>query len=150
MQNRARMLLEVVREVRRAAPEVPLFVRVSATDWEPDGISLEDTQRVCVWLRGAGVDFIDVSTGGNAPHSEIPVAPGYQVGFAQGIRYASGLPVSAVGLITEPHQGEQILSQGDVDAVMIGRAALADPQWPLHAARLLSDARGRTPSTCSA
>lgn len=141
LENRARFLIDVCRRVRRSAPDTPLFVRVSATDWEVGGVTVDDTTRVCVWLRGAGADFIDVSTGGNTPHPDIPTAPGYQVDIAREVRRACGLPVSAVGLITEPEQAEKIVAHGDIDAVMIGRAALRDPHWAVHAAKALGDAR---------
>lgn len=138
--QRARLLLEVSAAVRAAIPNTPLFVRVSATDWEPGGLSVPEVGEVSAWLREIGVDLIDVSTGGNIPHPQIPVGPGYQVPAARAIRTAAGLPVSAVGLITSPEYAAALVEGGDVDAVMIGRAALADPHWALHAADALGAA----------
>ena len=136
-ENRARLLREVVAAVRAAWPQDrPLFVRVSATDWTDGGLTYEDVAAVAAGLAELGVDLVDVSTGGNVPAS-IPVGPGYQVPAARAVRATSGLPVSAVGLITSPAQAEQVLVDGDADAVMIGREALRDPMWPLRAAHEL-------------
>lgn len=135
--NRARLLFAVVDEVRAALPEdAPLVARISATDWTDGGLTFEDTGAVAAGLREHGVDLIDVSTGGNAP-ATLPLGPGYQVPAARAIREASGLPVTAVGLITTPADAERVLAEGSADAVMIGRAALRDPSWPLRAAHEL-------------
>jgi 2,4-dienoyl-CoA reductase-like NADH-dependent reductase (Old Yellow Enzyme family) len=135
--NRVRLLLEVVAEVRRRVGEaVPLVVRVSATDWVEGGWTGDDTVRLGGLLREAGVDLVDVSTGGNAP-AEIPVEPGYQVPFAHRVRAEAGLPTGAVGLITEPKQAEEILAEGSADVVLLARALLRDPHWALRAAHEL-------------
>lgn len=139
--NRACVLLQVVRAIRRAIPDVPLFVRLSATDWEENGLTVSEVAEVAGWLREEGVDFIDVSTGGNTPNPEIRVGPGYQVAAARAVREVCELPVSAVGLITTAEHAESILVQENADAIMLGRAALIDPHWPLHAAQRLQDER---------
>ncbi|MFJ3204102.1 NADH:flavin oxidoreductase/NADH oxidase [Streptomyces sp. NPDC086989] len=134
--NRARFALEVVDAVRAVWPEeLPLFFRVSATDWlEESGWTPEDTVRLAGLLRERGVDLLDVSTGGMAPKADIPVGPGYQVPFAAEVRARTGLPVAAVGLITEPAQAAAILSDGQADAVLLGRELLRDPYWARRAA----------------
>lgn len=135
--NRARFLLEVVDAVRGEIGEsVPMFVRLSATDWTDDGLTLDDTVEIVNLLKQHSVDLIDVSTGANVP-ATIPVGPGYQVAFASGIRERTGVPTAAVGLITEPFQAEQILAAGQADAVLLGRAMLRDPHFPLRAAKAL-------------
>ncbi|MBL0886270.1 NADH:flavin oxidoreductase/NADH oxidase [Myceligenerans indicum] len=142
-ERRARLVRESVRAVREVWPqELPVMVRLSATDWRPDGLGVEDVAAVAADLRTDGADVVDVSTGGVAP-ARIPVGPGYQVAHARRVREVSGLPVSAVGLITEPAQAEQVLVDGAADAVMIGREALRDPHWPLRAARALRELVGR-------
>jgi 2,4-dienoyl-CoA reductase-like NADH-dependent reductase (Old Yellow Enzyme family) len=141
LENRARLLLEVVAEVRAAAgPTVPVFVRLSATDWmEPQGWTLEQTQHVSAWAVAAGADLIDVSSGGNVPHAKISSGPGYQVPFASAIRTATGVPVSAVGQIVDAHQAEDIVSSGQADAVMAAREFLRDPHFALRAAYELGE-----------
>jgi len=109
-------------------------VRVSATDWTEDGLTVADVAQVCADLDG--VDLVDVSTGGNVV-APIPVGPGYQVPAAREVRETSGLPVSAVGMIDSAAQAEQTLRDGAADAIMIGRGALRDPHWPLRAAHEL-------------
>ncbi|MGW7200458.1 NADH:flavin oxidoreductase/NADH oxidase [Streptomyces chryseus] len=144
-ENRTRFALEVVDAVRAVWPEeLPLFFRVSATDWltendedERTGWTGDDTVRLARALRTHGVDLLDVSTGGLAPGARIPVGPGYQVPFADRVRTETGLPVAAVGLITDPVQAEKILADGRADAVLLGRELLRDPSFALHAAREL-------------
>lgn len=137
LENRARLLLRIVDAVRaEAGTEIPLLVRLSATDWVEGGLTLEDTIEVVHRLRERGVDMIDVSTGGNAP-ADIPVGPGYQVPFSEGIRSATGMPTGAVGLILEPAQAEQILLTGQADVVLLGREMLRDPNFALRAAASL-------------
>jgi 2,4-dienoyl-CoA reductase-like NADH-dependent reductase (Old Yellow Enzyme family) len=139
-ENRIRMLLEVTAAVRSVWPEVlPLFVRVSATDWVEGGWNVDETVELARRLRPLGVDLIDVSSGGTAPHAKIPLGPGYQTGFAQQVRQGAGIPSSAVGLITQPAQAEHILRTGQADLIMLGRELLRDPRWPLHAAAALGD-----------
>lgn len=144
-ENRARLLVETVDAVRAVWPDdLPLLVRVSATDWLPDGLDVADVAAVVKDLAGHGVDLVDVSSGGNAPAS-IPVGPGYQVPAARTVRETSGLPVAAVGLITSPEQAEQALVDGSADVVLLGRVALRDPSWPLRAAHELGVATGALP-----
>ncbi|WP_062069259.1 NADH:flavin oxidoreductase/NADH oxidase [Demequina sediminicola] len=138
LENRARLMLDVIRAVREAAPEAVVFVRLSATDWiEPEGWTLEQTVEVSRWARDAGADLIDISSGGNLPDARITVGPGYQVPFAAAVREGAEVPVAAVGLITDPHQAEAIVARGEADAVMAGREFLRDPHFPLRAAHEL-------------
>ena len=138
--GRSRLLLEVVDAVRAALPDgAPLFVRVSATDWADGGLTVADVAEVTRQLAARGVDLIDVSSGGNVPGQKIAVGPGYQVPFARTLREASGLPVAAVGLITDPAQAEHVLEEGSADAVMLARVLLREPSWPQRAARELGD-----------
>ncbi|MEU9102181.1 NADH:flavin oxidoreductase/NADH oxidase [Streptomyces sp. NPDC048361] len=135
-ENRVRFALEVTDAVRAVWPEeLPLFFRVSATDWLPGGgWTPDDTVRLAALLKEHGVDLLDVSSGGNASGVRIPVAPGYQVPFAERVRKESALAVAAVGLITEPAQAEKILANGEADAVLLGRELLRDPSWARRAA----------------
>lgn len=136
-ENCARLLLATVDAVRAALPDdVPLLVRLSATDWTEGGLTVDQVAEVCVALREHGVDLVDVSTGGNVP-APVPAGPGYQVPAARRVREVSGLPVTAVGVITEAAQAEAVLAEGSADAVLVGRAALRDPAWALRAAHEL-------------
>ncbi|WP_371614639.1 NADH:flavin oxidoreductase/NADH oxidase [Streptomyces sp. NBC_00454] len=141
-ENRARFALEVVDAVRTVWPEeLPLFFRISATDWlEEAGWTADETVRLAGLLEEHGVDLLDVSTGGLAPHAEIPVGPGFQVPFAARVKAETGLPVAAVGLITEPEQAEKILANGEADAILLGRELLRDPYWARRAAAELGAA----------
>lgn len=134
-ENRIRLLLRVTEAVRAAWPEDrPLLLRISATDWVDGGWTPEETGELAPLLAARGVDLLDVTTGGLDPDQRIPVGPGYQVPFARRIRAAvPGLPVAAVGLITDPEQAESIVAGGDADAVLLAREALRDPSWPLRA-----------------
>lgn len=139
LENRARLLLEITREVRKVIPEsMPLFVRFSATDYREDGFDLEQTKQVAILCAEAGADLFDISSGGLVTGVTIPLGPGYQVPLAQGVADSVSQPVSAVGLITEAHQAEQILQNG-VEVISIARAALRDPYWPLRAAHDLGE-----------
>jgi len=136
--DRTRLLLEVVSEVRRRWPDhKPLFVRVSATDWTQNGWDADQTVELARRLSVHGVDLVDVSTGGNVPRAQIPVEPGYQIPFSSRIRREAGVPTAAVGLITTPEHAEATLTLGEADAIMIGRAHLDDPYWARRAARAL-------------
>ncbi|GAA2978055.1 MULTISPECIES: NADH:flavin oxidoreductase/NADH oxidase [Streptomyces] len=144
-ENRTRLALEVVDAVRAVWPEeLPLFFRISATDWlsenaedDREGWTGDDTVRLARELRAHGVDLLDVSTGGLAPRASIPVGPNYQVPFAARVRAETDLPVAAVGLITDPVQAEKILAEGEADAVLLGRELLRDPYFARNAARAL-------------
>ncbi|WP_033333346.1 NADH:flavin oxidoreductase/NADH oxidase [Streptomyces novaecaesareae] len=150
-ENRIRFALEVVDAVRAVWPEeLPLFFRVSATDWltenpedDREGWTSQDTVRLAKELQAHGVDLLDVSTGGLVPDARIEAAPGFQVPFAEAVRNEAGLPVAAVGLITDPAQAQAVLTEGRADAVLLGRELLRNPYWARHAAAALD---GEVPS----
>lgn len=137
-ENRTRLLREVIAAVRSVWPaELPLWVRISATDWHEGGWDIEQSVRLARELPALGVDLVDVSSGGLVPHVKIPLGPGYQVPFAARIRREAGIATAAVGLITEPEQAERIVAQGDADLVLIARESLRDPYFPRRAAEAL-------------
>lgn len=132
LENRARLFLDVLRAVR-AAVDIPVMVRVSATDWvEPEGLTLDESVTLARWARQAGADFYDVSTGGVAPGIKIPTAPSYQVSFATAIREGAEIPVGAVGQITGAQQAERIVADGQADVVFVARQFMRDPHMPLR------------------
>lgn len=136
--NRTHFAREVTAAVRSVWPErLPLFVRISATDWTDGGWEIEQSVALAEQLKSLGVDLIDVSTGGAVPNVDIPVAPGYQVPFAARIKEVTGIMTAAVGLIGEPEQADHIVRKGEADLVALARAELRDPHWPLHAAHAL-------------
>lgn len=138
LENRARLPLRVARAVREAWPQnLPLFVRISVSDWVESGWDLEQSLQLCRWLKDAGIDLIDCSSGGLTPDAKIPAGPGFQTPFASAIRQQTGIAVGAVGLITAAEQAEQIVATGLADAVFLAREMLRDPYWPLHAAQKL-------------
>jgi 2,4-dienoyl-CoA reductase-like NADH-dependent reductase (Old Yellow Enzyme family) len=138
--NRTRLLLEVVRAVRAVWPtHLPLFVRISATDWVEEGWTIDESVELSCRLREHGVDLVDVSSGGLHPSAQIPAGPGFQVGFAGKIKRESGMPTAAVGLISDPAQANDIVAQGEADLVLLGREFLRDPYWPVHAAAALGE-----------
>ena len=140
-ENRVRFTLEVVEALRREwSDHLPLSVRLSCTDWTPGGWTPEESVRLGSLLRERGVDVVDCSSGGNVPNAQVPLGPGYQVPFAEAVRRGAGIATAAVGLITEPAQADEIVRQGRADLVMLARAELRDPYWPLHAARTLGHA----------
>ena len=140
-ENRTRLCREIARAVRAAWPnELPVFARISATDWVEGGWTLDESVKLAAGLKEIGVDLIDCSSGGNVPHAEIPVGPGYQVAFAERIRREAGILAGAVGMITSPIQAEDIIRSGQADAVLMARELLRDPYWPLRAARELGQA----------
>jgi 2,4-dienoyl-CoA reductase-like NADH-dependent reductase (Old Yellow Enzyme family) len=137
-ENRSRLLLEVVAAVRQVLPaELPLFVRISATDWTEGGWTADESVQLAGLLQNHGVDLVDASTGGNVPTAKIPVGPGYQVEFAERIKREAGLATGAVGLITTPEEAEKIVASGQADLVLLAREELRDPYFPLHAAHAL-------------
>ncbi len=137
-ENRARLVREVVREIRTVWPDrLPLSVRLSATDWTEGGWTPEETVALSRLLRDDGADIIDVSTGGNVPAAKIPLGPGYQVPFSEQVRRGAGVKTAAVGLITNPQQADTIVRTGQADVVLMGRELLREPHWPLKAAREL-------------
>jgi len=136
--GRTRFLLEVARKVRNTIPNgVPLFVRISATDWVEGGWDIGEAILLCAELKKIGVDLIDVSSGGLVSNAVIPVGPGYQVRFADAIREKTGIATSAVGVITDAHQAEEIVASGKADAVMLAREMLRNPRWALAASEEL-------------
>jgi 2,4-dienoyl-CoA reductase-like NADH-dependent reductase (Old Yellow Enzyme family) len=138
LENRIRMALIVVRAIREVWPQrLPLFVRVSATDWKEGGWDLGQTVELARQLKPLGVDLIDVSSGGAVPGVKIPLGPGYQTGFAEAIRKEAGIATGAVGMITEPIQAETILGSEQADLVFLARELLRDPYWPRRAAKAL-------------
>jgi 2,4-dienoyl-CoA reductase-like NADH-dependent reductase (Old Yellow Enzyme family) len=134
-ENRVRLVCEVVEAVRCEWPErLPLLIRISATDWVEGGWDIEQSVELAKLLHPLGVDLVDCSSGGLVAHAKIPVAPGYNVPFAERIRREAGIPTGAVGLITSATQAERIIRAGQADAVLLARQFLRDPYWPLHAA----------------
>lgn len=136
--NRIRLPLTVARAVREIWPEnLPLFVRVSATDWVEGGWDAEQSVELARRLKAVGVDLIDCSSGGLVPDAVIPAGPGFQTPFATAVRTGAEIPSGAVGIITDAVQAEQIVATGLADAVLLAREFLRDPYWPLHAASVL-------------
>ncbi len=142
--NRARFPLEIIRAVRAAFPaHLPVWVRVSATDWvtnpdgSPTGLTIDDIIEFARLVKAEGIDLLDCSSGGNDPRQQIPAGPGYQTGFAERIRRETGLATGAVGFITSPAQADQIIRTGQADVVLLARELLRDPYWPIHAADAL-------------
>ena len=139
-ENRIRLLLEIVKAVHTVWPvHLPLFVRISATDWVEGSWNLEEAVRLSAILKTNGVDLIDCSSGGMVPYARIPVAPGFQVYFADKIKKETGILTSAVGLITKSHQAEEILMNEQADLILFGRESLREPYFPFKAAPELGD-----------
>jgi 2,4-dienoyl-CoA reductase-like NADH-dependent reductase (Old Yellow Enzyme family) len=137
-ENRTRLVREVITAVRDVWPAaLPLWLRISATDWAEGGWNIDDSVRLAGELSALGVDLVDVSSGGLVPHVRIPVGPGYQVPFAARIRQEARIATGAVGLITEPSQADGIIAGGGADVVLIARASLRDPYFPRRAAQEL-------------
>jgi len=139
-ENRIRFALETARAVRAVWPErLPLFVRISASDWVEGGWDIGESVELSRRLCALGVDLIDCSSGGLAPQQKIPLAPGYQVPFAARIRREAGVRTAAVGLITTPQQADDIVRAEQADLVLLAREFLRDPYFPLHAGKALGD-----------
>jgi 2,4-dienoyl-CoA reductase-like NADH-dependent reductase (Old Yellow Enzyme family) len=137
-ENRVHIVKQVVRAVREVWPgRLPLFVRVSATDWKEGGWDLAQTIDLARQLKPLGVDLMDVSSGGAAPGVTVPLGPGYQTGFAEAIRTEAGIATGAVGMISEAVQAETILATKQADLVFLARELLRDPYWPRRAAKAL-------------
>ncbi|HRH46593.1 MAG TPA: NADH:flavin oxidoreductase/NADH oxidase [Pyrinomonadaceae bacterium] len=138
--NRTRFLIQTAQKVREIVPEsLPVFVRISATDWIENGWDLAECIELCKELKKLGIDLIDVSTGGNISDAKIPVGPNYQVPFAKEIREKAGIATGAVGMITDPKQAEEILQKDEADAILIAREFLRDPYFPFTAAKELGE-----------
>jgi len=139
-ENRTRFAREVVEAVRKAWPEsLPLFLRVSATDWVEGGWTLEETVELAKMLKPMGVDLIDTSTGALVPYAKIPVGPLYQVRFAEEVRRSAQIATGAVGMITTAQEAEGILANEQADMIFLAREELRSPYFPLHAAVELGD-----------
>ena len=137
-ENRTRIVREVVSAVRQVWPHsLPLFIRISATDWTDGGWTGEDSVALARQLKPLGVDVVDCSSGGNVPRATIPAGPGYQVRFAEQVKREAGILTAAVGMITDARQAEEIVSSGQADLVLLARQFLRDPYWPLTAAKEL-------------
>ncbi|WP_427018475.1 NADH:flavin oxidoreductase/NADH oxidase [Pseudarthrobacter sp. P1] len=137
-ERRRALLLAVLDAVRANVPaEMPVLLRISATDWADGGLDADSSVRLARAAAAHGVDMIDVSSGGAVPHLTIPVGPGYQSTFAEQIRRLAGVPTAAIGLITSPEQAEHVLASGQADAVLMARAVLRNPHWWLEAAHAL-------------
>jgi 2,4-dienoyl-CoA reductase-like NADH-dependent reductase (Old Yellow Enzyme family) len=136
--NRTRLLREIVAAVRNVWPErLPLWLRISASDWTEGGWTIEDSVALARQVKPLGVDLIDASSGGIVPSAKIPLGPGYQTPFAERIRRETGILTGAVGMITSPEQAQHILATGQADLVLLARELLRDPYWPLRAAHAL-------------
>jgi 2,4-dienoyl-CoA reductase-like NADH-dependent reductase (Old Yellow Enzyme family) len=139
-ENRIRLVVEVVDAMRAVWPaELPLLVRISATDWAEGGWDVEQSVALAKVLKEHKVDLIDVSSGGMTPQQAMPVGPGYQTPFAERIRREAQIPTGAVGMITDAAQAEHILRTGQADVVLLARELLREPYWPLQAAKELGD-----------
>jgi 2,4-dienoyl-CoA reductase-like NADH-dependent reductase (Old Yellow Enzyme family) len=142
-ENRIRLALEVAEAVRGAWPlNLPLFLRISATDWVEGGWTADESVELARRVRPLGVDLIDCSSGGSAANAKVPLAPGYQVPFAGRIRREAGILTGAVGLISTPQQADEIIRSEQADLVLLAREFLRDPYFPLHAARVLGAEAG--------
>jgi 2,4-dienoyl-CoA reductase-like NADH-dependent reductase (Old Yellow Enzyme family) len=138
--GRARLLMETIDAVRAEWPaDLPLFIRLSCTDWVEGGLTIKDSVALAKILKARGdIDLLDCSSGGNSPAQHIPsLYPGYQVPFAERIRHEASIPTGAVGLITTPEHADEIIANGRADLVFLARAMLADPNWAAHAAKAL-------------
>lgn len=139
-ENRIRLLLEIVDAIKSVWPaNLPLFVRLSATDWAEGGWNLEETVKLAAILKTKGVDLVDTSAGGMVHNAKVTVGPGYMVPYAEQIKKESGIMTSAVGLITQAKQAEEILQSGKADMILIARESLRNPYFPLQAAKELGD-----------
>lgn len=135
-ENRCRLLLQIIAAVQEVWPaDLPLFVRISASDWVDGGWTIEDSVALARILKDKGVDVIDCSSGGTSPDAKIAVGPGYQVPFAERIRKETGIKTGAVGIIVSASQSEAILESGQADLIFMAREFLRDPYFPMHAAR---------------
>lgn len=135
LENRIRFALEIAKAVRAVWPQhLPLFARISSTDWVEGGWDVTQSVELAKQLHALGVDLIDCSSGGNVVDAQIPMTPLYQVPFAERIRREAKVPTGAVGLITTPEEGERILARGQADVILMAREFLRDPYFPLYAA----------------
>lgn len=139
-ENRCRFLIEIVKAVKLVWPEeLPIFVRISATEWVDGGWTIDDSIALAKNLKSLGIDLIDCSSGGNAANAKITLTPGYQVPLAKAVKLGADIATGAVGLITNAVQAQTILEQGEADLIFLGRELLRDPYFPLHAAKELGE-----------
>ena len=139
-ENRTRIVCKVVKAIQENWPQqLPIFIRISATDWVDGGWTIEESVALSKILKLIGVDLVDCSTGGNISHVKIPIAPGYQVPFSKKIKGEAAILTGAVGLITDAKQAEDILLNNEADLVLIARESLRDPYFPLNAATALNE-----------
>jgi 2,4-dienoyl-CoA reductase-like NADH-dependent reductase (Old Yellow Enzyme family) len=139
-ENRTRAVRETVEAIRKVWPErLPLFIRISATDWAEGGWNVDDSVTLAKMVKPLGVDLVDCSSGALVPGVRIPAGPGYQVPFSQRIRAEAGVATAAVGMITEPSQANSIIKEGQADIIFMAREFLREPYWPLHAAQELHE-----------
>ncbi len=138
--NRIRIVIEIADAIRKVWPAgLPLFTRISASDWIEGGWTADDSVALANELMQHGVDLVDCSSGGNAAHAHIPVEPGYQVPFAEKVKKETGILTAAVGMILDAQQAEDIIASEKADLVLLAREFLRDPYFPLHAAKQLSE-----------
>ncbi len=138
LENRCRLALEIAETVRKSIPaSLPLFIRISASDWKENGWDAEQSVHLASWLKEIGVDLIDCSSGGNAADAVIPAGPGYQVPFAEKIKKEADILTGTVGFITSPEQAETIIRTNQADIVLLAKEMLRNPYWPLQAAKKL-------------
>jgi 2,4-dienoyl-CoA reductase-like NADH-dependent reductase (Old Yellow Enzyme family) len=138
LENRMRFPVSVARAVRDSWPnDLPVFVRISSTDWVEGGWDLKQSVELCKKLKDIGIDLIDCSSGGTVYNAVIPLGPGYQTPFATAIKKEVGIPTGTVGFITDPAQAEHVIATGLADAVVLAREMLRNPYWPMHAAKAL-------------
>ena len=139
LENRCRLAIEIAEAVRSVIPDgIPLFARISSTDWVEGGWDIEQSVKLVRLLKNAGVDLVDCSSGGNVLRAKIPVGPGYQIPFSARIKKDVNILTGGVGLITKPLQAEEIISSGEADMVLLAREMLRDPYWALNAAKELN------------
>ncbi len=139
-ENRIRLLLEIVETIRSVWPlNLPLFVRISATDWAEGGWDIDESIKLALILKAKGVDLIDTSSGGMVHNAKVPAGPGYQVLFAERIKNESSILTGTVGLITQVQQAEDILQKGQADLIFIARESLRNPNFAFNAAKVLGD-----------
>ena len=139
LENRCRFAIEISKSVRQVIPDgMPLFVRISSTDWIDGGWDINQSVQLAKWLKEVGVDLIDCSSGGNVKNAKIPLAPGYQIPFSERIKKEVGILTGGVGLITTAEQAEEIISSGKADIILMARQMLREPYFALHAAKKLN------------
>ncbi|MEI9934606.1 MAG: NADPH dehydrogenase NamA [Ferruginibacter sp.] len=137
-ENRIRLLVNVIQAIKSVWPEeLPLFVRISASDWVDGGWTIDDSVKLAKELKLSGVDLMDCSSGGLVSHAKVPLEPGYQVPFAEKVKHEAGILTGAVGLITNAEQAEKILQKQEADVIILAREFLRDPYFALHAAKQL-------------